>query len=364
MEVRSDRTPQRTGPFKALPGADTRVVSYLRLSVTDRCNLRCVYCMPESGIRILPHQEILTFDEIEGILDAVAGPLGLRGIRVTGGEPLVRGGIADLVRRLARLPGVDDLSMTTNALLLPRMARELREAGLLRVNVSLDTLRPERYRRICRGGDPEQVFAGIEAAEAAGLEPVKINMVVIPGINDDEIEEMARLTIERPRHVRFIEFMPVGNSELQRERSYIPSAELRARIADRFGLEEVARCAAGTRSGALLAHPGRGRDGRVHQPALAALLRQLQPHPPHRGRLGAHLPVDRPHRRRREDALPCRRARRGARRAVSRGDPAQAPFARSGARGQREREVHPHHVPDRRLERRPLKRACPHCGRG
>jgi cyclic pyranopterin phosphate synthase len=194
--------------------------------------------MPESGVRMLPHREILSFDEIEGILGAVAGPLGLRGIRVTGGEPLVRGGLVDLVRRLARLPGVDDLSMTTNALLLPRFAAELRAAGLQRVNVSLDTLRPERYREICRGGDPEQVFAGIRAAEAAGLEPVKINMVVIPGINDDEVEEMASLTIGQARHVRFIEFMPVGNSRLQRERSFIPSAQLRARIAARFGLED------------------------------------------------------------------------------------------------------------------------------
>jgi cyclic pyranopterin phosphate synthase len=217
---------------------DTRVVSYLRLSVTDRCNLRCAYCMPESGISLVPHAEILSFDEVEGLLAAVAGPLGLRGIRVTGGEPLVRGGIVELVRRLARLEGIEDLSMTTNALLLPRFAAELRAAGLRRVNISLDTLRPERYRRICRGGDVEQVFAGIRAAEAAGLDPVKINMVVIPGINDDEVEDLARLTIERPRHVRFIEFMPVGNSDLQRERSYIPSAELRTRIAARFGLEE------------------------------------------------------------------------------------------------------------------------------
>jgi cyclic pyranopterin phosphate synthase len=194
--------------------------------------------MPESGVALVPHEQILTFDEIEEILTAVAGPLGLHGIRVTGGEPLVRGGIVDLVGRLARLAGVQDLSMTTNALLLPRFAADLRAAGLGRVNVSLDTLDAGRYRRICRGGDLEQVFAGIRAAERAGLDPVKINMVVIPGINDDEVEEMARLTLERPWHVRFIEFMPVGNSDLQRERSFIPSADLRARIAARFGLEE------------------------------------------------------------------------------------------------------------------------------
>jgi cyclic pyranopterin phosphate synthase len=223
----------------AAPAGDQRVVSYLRLSVTDRCNLRCVYCMPESGVRILPHKEILTFDEIEGILSAVAGPLGLRGIRVTGGEPLVRGGIVELVRRLALLPGVEDLSMTTNALLLARHAEALRAAGLRRVNVSLDTLREERYRAICRGGSPAEVFAGIRAAAEAGLDPVKINMVVIPGLNDDEVEEMARLTVGKPRHVRFIEFMPVGNSDLQRERRFISSADLRRRLAARFGLEEA-----------------------------------------------------------------------------------------------------------------------------
>jgi cyclic pyranopterin phosphate synthase len=201
--------------------------------------------MPESGVRILPHAEILSFDEIVTILAAVAGPLGLRGIRVTGGEPLVRGGVVDLVRRLAQLSRVDDLSLTTNALLLPRFAAALRAAGLARVNVSLDTLRAERYRAICRGGSLEEVFAGIRAAEEAGLAPVKINMVVIPGLNDDEVEDMARLTIEQPRHVRFIEFMPVGNARLQRERRYIPSAALRARIKARFGLEETPVAPAG-----------------------------------------------------------------------------------------------------------------------
>lgn len=222
----------------AHPSVPPRPVSYLRLSVTDRCNLRCLYCMPESGVPLIPHAAILSFDEILGILAAVAGPLGLRGIRVTGGEPLVRGGVVDLVRSLAALPGLEDLSLTTNALLLPRFAAALRAAGLRRVNVSLDTLRPERYRAICRGGSLEEAFAGIRAAGEAGLDPVKLNMVVIPGVNEDEVEEMARLTIERPWHVRFIEFMPVGNARLQRERRYIPSAALRERIRARFGLEE------------------------------------------------------------------------------------------------------------------------------
>ncbi|HEY5997725.1 MAG TPA: GTP 3',8-cyclase MoaA [bacterium] len=237
-----------TGPAaapQASPGAPPRVVSYLRLSVTDRCNLRCVYCMPEAGVRTVPHAEILTFDEIIGILEAVAPELGLRGIRVTGGEPLVRAGLVELVRRLARLPGVDELSLTTNALLLPRFAGELRAAGLARVNISLDTLRPERYRAICRGGDLEATLAGIRAAEEAGLVPLKINMVVIPGVNDDEVEEMARMTVAQPWHVRFIEFMPVGNARLQRERRFIPSAQLRARIQARFGLEETPVAPAG-----------------------------------------------------------------------------------------------------------------------
>lgn len=213
-----------------------RSISYLRLSVTDRCNLRCIYCMPQEGIRILPQRDILTYDELVEIIATVAGPLGLKGIRITGGEPLVRGGILDLVRRLSAMGVIEDLSLTTNALLLTKMAGPLREAGLRRVNISLDTLRPDRYRRICRGGSLEKVMAGIDAAVEAGLAPVKINQVVIPGVNDDEVEQMARLTVDRELHVRFIEFMPIGNSDLQRRRKYISSASLRSKLQESFGL--------------------------------------------------------------------------------------------------------------------------------
>jgi cyclic pyranopterin phosphate synthase len=214
-----------------------RTISYLRLSVTDRCSLRCIYCMPEAGIRLLPQGDILTYDEILEILTTVAAPLGLRGIRVTGGEPLVRGGILGLVERLSRLSQIKDLSMTTNALQLDTMAGALKKAGLGRVNIGLDTIQADRYREICRGGSLERVFAGIDAAEKAGLSPIKINQVVIPGVNDDEVEEMAKLTLERPLHVRYIEFMPVGNSDLQRRRNYISSADLRERLEAAFGLK-------------------------------------------------------------------------------------------------------------------------------
>ena len=216
-----------------------RSISYLRLSVTDRCNLRCICCMPQDGFRILPQRDILTYDELVEIIATVAGPLGLKGIRITGGEPLVRGGILDLVRRLSAMGVIEDLSLTTNALLLTKMAGPLREAGLRRVNISLDTLRPDRYRRICRGGSLEKVMAGIDAAVEAGLAPVKINQVVIPGVNDDEVEQMARLTVDRELHVRFIEFMPIGNSDLQRRRKYISSASLRSKLQESFGLRSA-----------------------------------------------------------------------------------------------------------------------------
>jgi cyclic pyranopterin phosphate synthase len=214
-----------------------RPITYLRLSVTDRCNLRCVYCMPPEGIRLLPQEEILRYGELVEILSTVVGPLGLKGIRITGGEPLVRGGVEELVAGLRDIPGLEDLSMTTNGLLLEEHAGRLRSAGLDRVNVSLDTLRPRRYREICRGGDPGRVFEGIRAAQEAGLSPIKINVVVIPGKNDDELEAMAALTVDNPWHVRFIEFMPIGNDGLYRAARFLPTVDIVRRLMATYRLE-------------------------------------------------------------------------------------------------------------------------------
>ena len=189
-----------------------RTIDYLRVSATDRCNLRCVYCMPAEGVPWRSRDQILRFEEIETVVRAAA-ELGISKVRLTGGEPLVRLGIVDLVRKLAAIPGVDDLSMTSNGILLARYAQDLAEAGLRRVNVSLDTLRPERFTAITRLGSIEQVLAGIEAAHRAGLEPVKINTVVIRGLNDDEVVDFGRKTVSEGWNVRFIEWMPVGSGE-------------------------------------------------------------------------------------------------------------------------------------------------------
>jgi len=194
--------------------AYNRPISYLRISVTDRCNLRCVYCMPPEGVPSQPHESILRYEEIELIVQAAA-ELGITKIRITGGEPLVRLGIADLVRRIAAVPGIDDLAMTTNGTLLADYAADLAQAGLKRVNVSLDTLQPERFRRITRLGTLEDVLTGMEAAHEAGLCPVKINTVVIRGLNDDEVIDFARRTLESDWNVRFIEMMPVGTWSLE-----------------------------------------------------------------------------------------------------------------------------------------------------
>lgn len=189
-----------------------RRIEYLRISVTDRCNLRCVYCMPAEGIRPMPHQEILTFEEILHVVRQSVR-LGIRHVRITGGEPLVRKGIVGFIERLACVEGIEDVAMTTNAVLLAQFADALKQAGLQRVNISLDTLDAAKFAVITRGGEIETVHAGIAAALAADLSPVKLNCVVMRGVNDDEVGVFARLTRDRPLHVRFIEFMPIGSDQ-------------------------------------------------------------------------------------------------------------------------------------------------------
>lgn len=187
-----------------------RRITYLRVSVTDRCNLRCAYCMPPDGVILKSHQEVMRYEEIAQVV-RVAAENGVSEVRLTGGEPLVRPGLQSLVQMLAQIPGIEDLSLTTNAALLDKMAQPLAEAGLGRVNISLDTLDAQKYQRITRGGVFERTWRGIEAAEANDLTPIKINTVVMRGVNDDELLDLARLTLDHPWHVRFIEMMPINN---------------------------------------------------------------------------------------------------------------------------------------------------------
>ena len=208
-----------------------RNIDYLRISVTDRCNYRCVYCMPEEGVEKRPHSEILSLEEIEEIA-AAAVSLGVRKLRVTGGEPLVRRGVADLCRRLGALEGVADLSLTTNGALLPDMAQELKAAGVNRINVSLDTLRPDRFAAITRCGRLDDCLAGIQAALKCGMSPVKINTVLIGGFNDDEIRDLAELTVRDPVDVRFIELMPMGHPVPFGPEAYLPVTAVRERLGD------------------------------------------------------------------------------------------------------------------------------------
>jgi GTP 3',8-cyclase len=211
-----------------------RTITYLRISVTDRCNLRCQYCMPPQGVSSRAHDDILRYEEIERLVQAAAG-LGIKKVRLTGGEPLVRKGIVDLTAILARIPGITELTMTTNATLLARYAQDLAQAGLQRINISLDTLQAEKYAQITRGGRMEDALAGIAAAEAAGLTPLKINTVVMRGLNDDEIADMAGLTLTHPWHVRFIELMPLNKEAQTFDARSMRSQEVHAAIEAALG---------------------------------------------------------------------------------------------------------------------------------
>jgi GTP 3',8-cyclase len=214
---------------KPLVDAFRRPITYLRVSVTDRCNLRCVYCMPEAGLPWIPKPEILSYEEITAIVRAAAS-IGVRSIRLTGGEPLIRRDLQRLVGMIAAIPGIDDIALSTNGLLLAEQARGLRDAGLRRVNVSLDTLQDDRFTAIARRPGLERVLAGIDAALEHRLGPVKVNCVLMRGTNDDELERFGAMTRERAVHIRFIEVMPVqDNVDLQRE-AWISSDEVLERL--------------------------------------------------------------------------------------------------------------------------------------
>ena len=186
-----------------------RDIYYLRLSVTDLCNLRCVYCMPEQGVPKRQHNEILSVEEIEEIVQACVA-CGIRKVRVTGGEPLVRKGIIDICQRISAIPDIKELCITTNGTLLPKYASELRKAGVNRLNISLDTLKSEKYREVTRCGELNEVLSGIDAAMKAGFDNIKINTVLIGGVNDDEVPAFVEMTRDKNIHVRFIELMPIG----------------------------------------------------------------------------------------------------------------------------------------------------------
>jgi cyclic pyranopterin phosphate synthase len=207
-----------------------RSIEYLRISVTDRCNFRCTYCMPLEGLPWLPKAEILTYEEIVGVVEQLA-PLGLRRIRLTGGEPTIRPQLATLVAQLRAVRGVEDIALSTNGVRLPELAQPLRDAGLDRINMSADSLRADRVTAIARRDLAFDPVVSLRAAEAAGLSPIKVNVVVMRGVNDDEVADFARLTRDHPWHVRFIELMPVGDMRELTWDHVVPTAEILERIA-------------------------------------------------------------------------------------------------------------------------------------
>ncbi len=221
-----------------LADAFHRPITYLRISVTDRCNLRCVYCMPEEGLPWIDKREILTYEEIAEIVRAAA-KVGVRSIRLTGGEPLIRKDLKRLVAMIAAMPGIDDIALSTNGLLLADQVQGLVDAGLTRANISLDTLREDRFEAIARRPGLQRVLAGIDAAFAAGLGPIKLNCVVMRGQNDDEVQAFAEMTRDRAVAVRFIEVMPVHENVDGHQSQYVSATEILERIRANGDLQPV-----------------------------------------------------------------------------------------------------------------------------
>ncbi len=324
-----------------------RRIDYLRISVTDRCDFRCVYCMPEA-MTFLPRAEVLSLEEIDRLASAFVAR-GTRKLRLTGGEPLVRRGVVDLVRSLARHlgHGLDELTMTTNGSQLARFASDLAAAGMRRVNVSLDTLDPDRFARITRWGRLPQVLEGIAAAQAAGLH-VKINMVALKGVNDDEIEAMLRWTAAEGHDLVLIETMPLGMVDEDRVDRYVPLSAVRRDLEQRWTLTDLPEL--DRRAGTLCAGGGDRAAARLHHAAHAQLLRELQPRPPDGD--GAAVSLSWPGRR---AGLP-RRPARGHRRRRARRDARPRPARQTQGSRLRHRPSartrgRPPHEPDRRVTR-------------
>lgn len=206
-----------------------RKINYLRLSITDRCNLRCIYCMPEQGVNFIPHDNILRYEEIIRTV-RLSVHKGIRKVRLTGGEPLVRKGFTGFLRQLNQIEGIEEITITTNGVLLEQYAADIKKAGVHRLNISLDSLKREKFAGITRRDYFHQVWQGIQEAEKLGFAPIKINFVAIRGVNDDEIEDFGRLTLEKPYHVRFIEHMPIGGNSNWNSEKFLPILEIYNRL--------------------------------------------------------------------------------------------------------------------------------------
>ncbi len=236
-----------------------RKIDYLRLSVTDRCNLRCTYCMPSEGVPRLEHLEILSYEEIVRLARIVTG-MGMSKIRITGGEPLVRKDILNLCGKISQISGLKSLSITTNGVMLAEFAQGLREAGIQRINISLDTLRPERFAAITRRDCFDRVWEGIMAAEKAGISPIKLNAVVMRGVNDDEIEDLAGLTLRHPYHVRFIELMQFNQGGDGYDHKFVSASQILERLKRVAPLE---LCDDAQTNGPALHYRFRGAPGKI-----------------------------------------------------------------------------------------------------
>lgn len=239
-----------------------RNINYLRVSITDRCNLRCVYCMPKEGVSVIGHNDILKYEEILRVIK-IAVRVGIVKVRVTGGEPLVRKGVVDFLESLKHIDGLKDITLTTNGILLENFAEGLFSAGIRRINISLDSLNPEKYASITRGGDLKAVLGGIDKVEKTGFSPIKINVVVIKGVNEDEILHFAKIAIEKPYQVRFIELMPIGEVGADNNDKYVSNDFVMEKIGKYHTLESVSSTGNNTDGPARIyrIQGGRGKIG-------------------------------------------------------------------------------------------------------